>query len=98
MPDVHALVTRYLDVFNEAHADRRRELLSALYTADCTYTDAHVDLQGVDQIDGLSRKRRSASQGSHSRSAAQSTRTTTRPGSSGTPVPTTSPTRTSAST
>lgn len=46
-------MTRYLDAFNEADADRRRELLSALYTADCTYTDAHVDLRGVDHFDGV---------------------------------------------
>ena len=53
MQDVQALVAGYLDTFNEADAARRRELLGAVYTADCTYTDAHVDLRGADQIDGF---------------------------------------------
>ncbi|MBV9048842.1 MAG: nuclear transport factor 2 family protein [Solirubrobacterales bacterium] len=51
--NVQALVRRYIEAFNETEADRRRELLEALYTADCTYTDPHVDLQGADQIDGF---------------------------------------------
>jgi SnoaL-like domain len=46
-------VTRYLEAFNETDAERRRERLEALYTADCTYTDAHVDLHGPDQIDSF---------------------------------------------
>jgi SnoaL-like domain len=53
MQDVQTLVTRYLATFNETDGDRRRDLLGALYTADCTYTDPHVDLQGADQIDGF---------------------------------------------
>jgi hypothetical protein len=53
MQDVQTLVTRYLETFNETDADRRRRLLRALYTADCTYTDPHVDLQGTSQIDGF---------------------------------------------
>jgi hypothetical protein len=51
MQDVQTVVTQYLEVFNETDADRRRELLEALYTPDCTYTDPHVDLQGAEQID-----------------------------------------------
>ena len=42
---------RYLETFNETDADRRRELLEALYTPDCTYTDPHTDLEGAEQID-----------------------------------------------
>jgi hypothetical protein len=53
MKDVQTLVTRYLEAFNESDAGRRRELLGTLYTADCTYTDPHVDLRGSDQIDGF---------------------------------------------
>jgi SnoaL-like domain len=53
MQDIHTLVTRYLDAFNEADADHRRELLGALYTPQCTYTDPHVDLQGADQVEGF---------------------------------------------
>ena len=53
MQNAQTLVTQYLETFNETDADRRRELLDALYTADCTYTDPHVDLHGAEQIDGF---------------------------------------------
>jgi hypothetical protein len=53
MEDVQTLVTRYLEAFNESDAGRRRELLGTLYSADCTYTDPHVDLTGSDEIDGF---------------------------------------------
>jgi hypothetical protein len=50
MQNAQALVTQYLEAFNETDTDRRRELVEALYTPDCTYTDPHVDLQGAEQI------------------------------------------------
>jgi hypothetical protein len=53
MQDVQTLITDYLDTFNETDADRRRSLLKALYTPDCTYTDPHVELQGAEQINGF---------------------------------------------
>jgi hypothetical protein len=53
MQDPQTVVAQYLETFNETNADRRRELVDALYTADCTYTDPHVDLQGTEQIDGF---------------------------------------------
>ena len=53
MQDAQTVVTRYLEAFNETNADRRRELLEALYTPDCTYTDPHVDLHGAEQIGGF---------------------------------------------
>ena len=53
MQDVQTLVTRYIETFNETDTDRRRELLEALYTSECTYTDPNVDLQGADQIAGF---------------------------------------------
>lgn len=58
MPDVETLdletvVTRYIEAFNETDADRRRELIEALYTPDCTYTDPLVHLEGAEQIDGF---------------------------------------------
>jgi hypothetical protein len=53
MQDPHALVSQYLDAFNETDADRRRALLEALYAPDCTYTDPHVELRGTEQIDGF---------------------------------------------
>lgn len=53
MQDPQTLVAQYLETFNETDADRRRVLIEALYTPDCTYTDPHVDLQGTKQIDGF---------------------------------------------
>jgi hypothetical protein len=53
MQDVQTLITHYLDTFNEKDAERRRALLEALYTPDCTYTDPHVELQGAEQINGF---------------------------------------------
>ena len=53
MQNAQTLVTHYLEAFNETDSDRRRELVEALFTADCTYTDPHVDLRGGDQINGF---------------------------------------------
>ena len=53
MDTTQTLVTQYLEAFNETDADRRQELIEALYTPDCTYTDPHVDLQGAEQIHGF---------------------------------------------
>lgn len=50
MQDAQTLVTRYLESFNETDADRRHELLKALYSPNCTYTDPLVDLHGPEQI------------------------------------------------
>jgi hypothetical protein len=51
--NTQTVVTQYLEAFNETDAGRRRELLEALCTSDCTYTDPHVDLQGPEQIDAF---------------------------------------------
>lgn len=53
MQNTETLVRQYLEAFNETDADRRRALLEALYTPECTYTDPHVDLEGAEQINGF---------------------------------------------
>ena len=53
MDDVTQVVERYLSSFNETDATRRRELLDSLYTTGSTYTDPHVDLRGLEEIDGF---------------------------------------------
>lgn len=53
MQDATRLVERYIETFNETDADRRRELIEALYGAEGTYTDPNVDLHGAAQIDGF---------------------------------------------
>jgi hypothetical protein len=40
------MVSRYLAAFNEPDEARRAALVDALYTADCSYTDPHVDVRG----------------------------------------------------
>jgi hypothetical protein len=47
------IIDRYLAAFNESDAASRRELLDALCTSECTYTDPHVDLRGPEQIDAF---------------------------------------------
>jgi SnoaL-like domain len=53
MTDAKQVVEGYIATFNESHADRRRELIDAVYTADGTYTDPNVDLRGAAEIDGF---------------------------------------------
>jgi hypothetical protein len=53
MDDPTQVVERYLASFNETDAARRRQLLGGLYTIDSTYTDPHVDLCGLEEIDGF---------------------------------------------
>lgn len=48
--DMTALAQRYIDTWNEAAAETRRELVGRLYTSDARYTDPLVDAQGPDQI------------------------------------------------
>ncbi len=50
MTDASNIVSRYLDSFNETDPGRRESLLQSLFTADCTYTDPHVDVTGPAQL------------------------------------------------
>jgi hypothetical protein len=51
MENPDKLIERYLAAFNETDSGRRRELLSALYLSDSSYTDPHADVRGPDGID-----------------------------------------------
>jgi hypothetical protein len=53
MADIQDIVDRYIATFNEADAEQRRAKLQALYSADGTYTDPHVELRGPEQIDAF---------------------------------------------
>jgi hypothetical protein len=53
MPDQTTLANRYLSVWNERNADRRRPMLAELFTAGVTYVDPLMRGTGHDQIDCL---------------------------------------------
>lgn len=46
MSHIDSTVTRYLELFNEPHPDRRLALIDALCTDDCTYTDPLAAVRG----------------------------------------------------
>jgi hypothetical protein len=48
--DLNTLVNRYIDAWNEADPDRRRELVSATWTDDGTYLDPLMSGVGHDSI------------------------------------------------
>jgi SnoaL-like domain len=47
------IVERYLAAWNEKDAQRRRELVDALWTENGSYTDPLADANGRAEIDGL---------------------------------------------
>ena len=49
--DMTDLAQRYIDVWNETDAAKRRALIDQLYTEDAGYTDPLADAQGRDAID-----------------------------------------------
>jgi len=53
MSNVNEIVVRYLTVWNEADAKRRRDLVAKTWTEDGTYTDKVRDGLGHDAIDAL---------------------------------------------
>lgn len=50
MSDLKETADRYLAVWNEPNASKRQEAIAALFTADATYTDPMVEVQGQEQI------------------------------------------------
>lgn len=51
--NIQNVVNRYLQSFNETNAERRRASLREVYAEDAAYTDPHVELRGLEQIDGF---------------------------------------------
>ena len=51
--DVHTLVRRYIDTWNETDPERRRALIAEVFTADAGYTDPLAAVRGHDAIDQL---------------------------------------------
>ena len=48
--DLNNLINHYIDAWNATDAERRRELVGAVWTEDGTYVDPHVSASGHDGI------------------------------------------------
>jgi len=53
MTDVNTIARRYIDLWNERMPSRRREMLSADWTADAKYIDPVTSGDGLDGVDAL---------------------------------------------
>ena len=53
MTDATKIARRYIELWNERAASRRRELLSQDWTADARYVDPLMSGDGVDGVDAL---------------------------------------------
>ncbi len=53
MSNVNELVVRYIGIWNERDAKRRRELITKTWTEDGTYLDAHRHGAGHEGIDAM---------------------------------------------
>jgi SnoaL-like domain len=53
MSDIDTLIERYIAVWNEGDAQRRRELIAQTWTDDATYVDPMLTGAGHDGIDAM---------------------------------------------
>ena len=53
MTDVNMIARRYIELWNEKMPSRRREMLSADWTADAKYVDPVMSGDGLDGVDAL---------------------------------------------
>lgn len=53
MTDASSIANNYIAAWNEHDATKRKQLLSAHWTANATYTDPLASVDGIDQIDEL---------------------------------------------
>ena len=53
MTDVNTIARRYIDLWNERTASRRREMLSTDWTADARYVDPVMSGDGLEGVDAL---------------------------------------------
>jgi SnoaL-like protein len=51
MSDVNNTIDRYIAIWNETDANRRRELIAQTWTSDASYVDPLVAIKGRDAID-----------------------------------------------
>ena len=53
MTDAHTAVTRYLDMWNETDAAKRRALVEEVCTPDVRYVDPLAAVTGQEAVDGM---------------------------------------------
>lgn len=53
MTDVKTIARRYIELWNEKTASRRREMLASDWTADARYVDPLMSGDGADGVDAL---------------------------------------------
>ena len=53
MTDAEAVATRYIELWNETAAERRRSILATNWTGDATYVDPLMSGEGHSGIDAL---------------------------------------------
>lgn len=53
MTDAETVATRYIELWNETAADRRRSILASNWTSDATYVDPLMSGEGHAGIDAL---------------------------------------------
>jgi hypothetical protein len=53
VPDVTTVIEDYIAIWNEPDADRRRSLISRVWTADARYLDPMMEGHGPDGIDAM---------------------------------------------
>ncbi len=47
------IVSKYVSIFNEHNAEKRRAAIADLFCEDCQYTDPHVSVRGHDALEGF---------------------------------------------
>ena len=53
MTDINVVASRYIELWNEKTASRRREMLASDWTADAKYTDPLMSGDGHEGVDAL---------------------------------------------
>ena len=53
MTDIASVIDRYIAIWNETDAVRRRELIAQTWTSDASYLDPLMGAEGIDGIDAM---------------------------------------------
>ena len=53
MQEIHGVIERYIECWNQADPRRRRSLIEQVWAADASYTDPLADVRGREAIDAV---------------------------------------------